>query len=388
MARGRGEGSVRLRDDGKWEGRMYTGPEGGPRTRKSVYGASKKEVLDKMAAERLASGEAFNDSGEMLLRDFLTHWLDALKAKTETVPPKRSRKTYESYKYTVNKYLVPYLGARPLKSLKPSDMIYLEKAHKAAGVPEKSSLYTRILLKNAVRTAVFPSQLIEADPYSAVRFERPKVAERQTWTWEQAERVFSAAKAREDRLYLFYVIDVALGLRHSEALGLKLSDFNFEAGTLRVQRTIAEYFGYRSGTGHVEFVVSPTKTHSSNATIHVPAEILKLVREHQLRYGIKPDGWLFQTRKGTFYTQSNVLRAFRKSIEFTGLPIPKITIHDLRHTCATLLLEKGMDLKDIQYLLRHSNYTITANTYAHVKPKAAKGLADTMGKIMRSGGMT
>lgn len=379
MARGKGEGSFRLRKDGRWEGQIAI--DG---ARKSVYGESKKDVLEKLSRLRLESGVPLAEGAAMSLAAFIEgYWLpDVQKNREDT--------TYRSYAYTVRKYVLPYVGNIALKDLNPGVMLRLGTAHEKNSVPPPTSWYARILLKTAVRQAVSPAQLIPVNPFADVRFKKPEVKEFETWTADQFARVQAAAEERGDRLALFYYLDVAIGLRHSETLALKGKSFDPQLNELRVDfqlyaKRIPKAPGQKKGS--TEYILKPTKTKASKATLPVSPEIIAAVRRHQLKYGLSNDDFLFTTSKGTHYTQGQVRRAFRVSIRRAGADIPKIRIHDLRHTCATLLLDKGKDLKDIQHQLRHKNYTITANTYAHVTKRKARATADTMADILRTGGL-
>jgi integrase len=381
MGRRNGEGSIRQKRPGLFEGRIMIN-----RVRRQFYGRTRKEVLDKIAQARLDSGTAFSSGGDMNTGDFLTYWLGTIKNS-------RAHKTYESYKITVEKHIRPHLGHRPLRSLVPGDMLGLQEVLKKKGVKPPSIWYACTILKIAIRRAVYPSQFIRVNPFADARLEKPKAKKKQWWSLEQFNRVHSAAKARGDRLALFYYLDVTVGLRHAETLALKGSDFDSKAGTLTVSKQLLEKRAEVRG-GPTTFELSPTKSEASDAIIPVPPEVLAAVREHQLARGLRPDDFLFMTGNGTHYTQGQVRRAFAASIRranadlaANAAEIPKITIHDLRHTCATVLLEAGADLKDIQRQLRHENYAITAKTYAHVSDRKARATADKMSALIQGAGV-
>lgn len=371
MARGRGEGSIKKRKDGRWEGQVSI--EG---NRKSVYGASKGEVLDKLAQVRIDSGVPLSDGADMSLADYLRFYLNGIKKK-------RSYRTHVSYKYVLDRHVVPYIGQLPLKDLNAGAMLRLEAAHEAANVPPAASWYARNTLRTAIRRAVYPYQLLSVNPFAEVRLERPATRKMTPWTMEEARRFFAAAEARGDGLSCLYVLAVLLGLRHSELLGLKVSDFDFKARTVTIQRQLL-LRRKSEGAERTHFTLEPTKTEASSATIAVPEEAIKEVQRHlerRLAAGRREE-FLFMTRNGTHLHQSQVRSAFMRSIRDAG--VPKIRIHDLRHTCATVLYEAGKDLKEIQMLLRHSNYTVTANTYMHVSQAKARGVADKMDELMRA----
>jgi integrase len=382
--RGRGEGTIRQRPDGKWEARFTV--HGKP---KSVYAATKQEVIKRLDELRATAGIPLSSGAEMKLGEYLDFWLRTI------VKPKRRYQTYESYRHTVEKHIKPYLGHIPLQKLNPGLMLMLEEAHKAQGDKFRAatSWYARVVLKIAVRQAVFPLRLLNLNPFADVRLEKPATRKMQTWSMEDARKFFSSAEKRKVRLLAFYVIGVLSGLRHSELLALKATDFDFKVGTLSITKQllakrIKPPEGSPPGTeGTTEFSIEPVKTKASEGVIPVPNEVLDIVKTHmanELAKGRRHE-FLFMTKNGTHYEQTNVRSAFYRTVKAAG--VPRIRIHDFRHTCATLLLEAGKDIKDIQYLLRHANFTITANTYAHVTTKKARAIADTMGELYRQGGV-
>lgn len=379
--RGRGEGMIRQRSDGKWEGRLTVHGK-----RKSVYADRKEDLLKKLDALRLQAGTPLLSGSEMKLGEYLDFWLRS------EVQPKRRYKTYESYRYTVENHIKPHIAHIPLQKLNPGVMLALAEAHRATKTKAPTSWYARIILKIAVRQAVFPLRLLNTNPFADVRLEKPPTRDMKTWSMAEAKKFFAVAEDREDRLWAFYVLGVLTGLRHSELLALQPSDFDFKAGTLSVSKQLLEKRippppdAPPDTDGTTEFSLEPAKTKASKATIPVPPEVLAVVKKHlenEFRKG-RRQPFLFMTKNGTHYSQANVRKAFKTSVK--AAKVTKIRIHDFRHTCATLLLEDGKDLKDIQFLLRHANYTVTANTYAHVTTKKARAIADSMGRMFREAG--
>jgi integrase len=344
------------------------------RLRKSVYAASKKALLDEIAKARIESGQGYLDGADMLLGDWFTLHLGTVKAT-------RRRKTHESYEYVVEKHLRPVLGHTKLSDVKPNTMWYLQAQLK--DVKPVAKWYACIVFKIFVRAAA-AKQLIPHNPFADIRLEKPAMRKWKFWSVEQAQAFFSATL--EDDLHAFYVLGVTCGLRHAELLALKVSDFDFAAGTLRVSKQLAEV-KVKDPTGlkkwNLQYSLEAVKTKASDAEIVVPEATLKVIKAHIAKRLTGRDGFLFMTSAGTHFSQSNVRRAFNGAITKAG--VPKIRVHDLRHTCATLLGEAGKEIKDIQFLLRHANFAITANTYMHVTKKMAQGVADAMDGIFAGG---
>jgi integrase len=190
--------------------------------------------------------------------------------------------------------------------------------------------------------------------------------------------------AKDDRFECLYGLSLMCGLRMGEALGLKWSDINLEAGTLRVHRQLQRM---REGGG---LVFSEPKN-ASRRTIDLPQRAVEALRSHrkrqaeeQLRAGSKwqDNGLVFATGKGTPMDAQNIVnRYFKLLLKRAGLP--DIRWHDLRHTCATLLLSRGTHPKLVQHLLGHASIQLTLDRYSHWIPSmgrhAAEGMDEALG---------
>ena len=198
-------------------------------------------------------------------------------------------------------------------------------------------------------------------------------------------RVFLDA-ARGQKHEALYVLSLTCGLRMGESLGLKWSDIYLEAGTLRVNRQLQRL--RKDGDRPGRLVFSEPKN-ASRRTIDLPQralEAFRIHREHQLeeklRVGSYEDSELvFATGKGTPLDAQNIVnRHFKPLLKRAGLP--PIRWHDLRHTCATLLLGRGVHPKLVQHLLGHASITITLDRYSHWIPSMGRHAAEGMDKAL------
>jgi integrase len=369
MARGKGEGSIYQRNDGTWEAKLSLGttPDG-RRIRKSVYGDTKAAVLEALARARFESGQGYPDGEKLTVARFLEMWLrDHVDSHTRP-------NTRKSYRYTVSQYLNPAIGALRLSELRPTSMDGLRAAMKTAKVPPASAFYACVVFKGAIRWAA-EKEVIKAYPFHATRLQRPVRPKMKTWSSEQALAFLANREEAGDRLWAFYVTALATGLRHGELLALRWEDLDFQARTVSVKHNLLEY----RENGRTCFALQPVKTEAGEATLHLPPFAVAALARHRLEHGAGSE-FVFMTTTGTHYMKTNVTFAFRQAVEAMGLKM--IRIHDLRHTCATLLLESGQSIKEIQAQLRHGDAGTTANTYAHVTEKMKKGTADVMQGIM------
>ena len=189
--------------------------------------------------------------------------------------------------------------------------------------------------------------------------------------------------AQEDRLEALYVLAIHCGLRQGELLGLRWEDIDLDAGTLQVRRTLTAAKGDR--------VFTAPKTVKSRRNLRLTAGAIDALRGHYQRQlkererlaGLWQDqGLIFASEVGTPMNRHNLLnRSFKPLLRRAGLP-HSVRFHDLRHTCATLLLGMGVHPKVVQELLGHSNVSITLDTYSHVLPsmgdQAASAMDDTL----------
>jgi len=158
------------------------------------------------------------------------------------------------------------------------------------------------------------------------------------------------------------------GLRQGELLGLQWEDVNLEAGTLQIRRTLSDG----------EF--TPPKTAKSRRSVNLTPTAIEALKRHSKRQAeemtkvdtqYQDQGLIFASLVGTPLSRRNLTRSFKALLQRAGLP-HTTRCHDLRHTCATLLVGRGFNGKFVQELLGHSTIAITLDTYAHLMP----GMAD------------
>jgi len=222
-----------------------------------------------------------------------------------------------------------------------------------------------VVLHKALDQAVSDG-LIPRNAAKGVKVPQAKRKEIRPLTPEQSKALLEAA--RGDRLEALYVLAHNTGLRQGELLALKWEDVELEDAVLRVRRTLT-----RTG-GKVD--VGPPKTNKSRRSIGLTTSAVEALRDHLVRQLEEmeemgslyhPGGLVFANESGGIINPSNLRnRSFTRLLERAGLP--KIRFHDLRHTCATLLLTKNVNPKIVSEMLGHSSISITLDTYSHVLP--------------------
>nr|WP_312888141.1 site-specific integrase [Nonomuraea rhodomycinica] len=180
------------------------------------------------------------------------------------------------------------------------------------------------------------------------------------------------------RLHALFDLALRTGMRRGELLGLRWSDLDLSGGTLAIRQTLQ----YVPGTG---LVTTATKTPSSERRIALPRECITSLTCHRTqqdadRATAGPDwtdtGLVFTTKTGTPLQHSNVNRDFHKLLRGAGLR--KIRFHALRHSCASLLLDQGVDPIVIKELLGHTHIAITADVYAHIRLRLQRDAIERM----------
>ena len=374
MARGRRgnkEGSIVKRADGRWMARVSL-PNG---KRRSFYGRTREEAARRMQAALRAIQEGMPVPDERLtVGKFLDQWLDQ---KRNTVRPR----TWEAYESKVRLYLKPALGRNRLARLAPQHVQRLQTEMLAQGLSPQTVRHARTVLRTALGQAVKWS-LIPRNVAALV--EPPKITRREpkVFTPDQA-RVFLDATAG-DRLEVLYQLAVALGMRQGEILGLSWDAVDLDKGELRVHRTLQRVDG--------KLQLGEPKTDRSRRTLPLSPSLVAKLREHRARQGRERlaagDRWqasgawdlVFVSEVGTPLDSPNLNKRFKRLVKRAGLP--EIRFHDLRHSCASMMIADGMSPRLVMEQLGHSQISTTMDTYAHVMPDALRDASDRMDRIL------
>ena len=240
--------------------------------------------------------------------------------------------------------------------------------------------YIHVTLHKALNDAVSDG-LVPKNVASAVKSPRSEKPEVHPLTREQARILLEGASKEDDRFEALYVVALHCGLREGELLGLKWEDVGLVARTLAVRRTLSE-----TRTGH-KFELTKNGKGRSVKLSQGAVEALKSHRARQNEERLKAGSlWqdhdlVFPTTIGTTMSGTNLTgRHFKPLLKKAGLPA--IRLHDLGHTCATILLMVGKHPKFVQELLGHASINITLDTYSHVIEGMDGGLADAMDEAL------
>ena len=370
--RGNGEGSISRRKNGGWMAQYVIYTARG-RKRRTIYGKTRKEVAGKLATalSDREKGMVF-EAGTLTVEEYLERWLpdcvrDTVKAST-----------YSSYEQLVNLHAIPTLGRIQLKTLTATHVRSLLREKLNSGLSPRTVQYIRFLLRKALDQAV-ADNLIPRNPVAGVKAPQVRGEEIRPLSCDQARIFLRTAAETGNRLEALYALAIQCGLRQGELLALTWEDVDLEARTLQVRRSLSG-----SSAGHPIFTTPKTAKSRRQIRLTLGAtETLKRHRKRQLEERVRiagmwqDHGLVFTTELGTPLNRHNLIqRSFKPLLNEAKLP--DIRFHDLRHTCATLLLTAGVHPKIVQELLGHSTIAITLDTYSHVLPGMGDAAAGAM----------
>jgi len=372
--RGHGEGSIYQRkSDNKWVGTVDLGWVDGKRKRKVVYGATRASVRERMAEVQRQLHDGTLSSSRQRLGPFLEDWLTVVLPSANIRPS-----TVANYALVVRKHLIPGLGHYWLEKLRP-EHVQRFLNEKAATLGPRSVQNLRTLLGAALQHAEKWGYVTRnvARLTNPPRLERKEVV---PLSPAEARRLLLASK--DDRLYALYAVALAIGLRKGEVSALRWDEVNFDEATLRVTGTLKRM----TGEGLVR---DEPKTKRSRRTVPLPEVCMAALRAHRIAQAqerlAQGERWqdldyVFTTAIGTPLDPRNLTRQFAAACKRAKLPATRF--HNLRHTCASLLLAQGVQPRVVMETLGHSGIAITMDLYTHVMPSQQREAADRMQSLL------
>jgi integrase len=400
--RGNGEGSIYQMKDGRWRAAVSIGYRNGKPRRKVYTAATRAEVQERLKRALGDQQLGLPIVGEReTVGKFLKHWIEHV-AKNRVRPS-----TLESYRWITEKHLIPNLGRLSLAKLSPQEVqAFLNDRLKSGRQPhpkrtkaktydnaqepiERQALADLSLTPRTIQHihATLRTALNQALKWNLVArnvatlVDGPHVSRTEVLPYTPAEAKKLLQALRDDRLEALYSAAMAVGLRQGEALGLRWSDIDFLAGTLSVRNALQRVDG--------KLQLVEVKFRKSRRTITMPKVAIDALTKHRASQEQerqfagsrwRETGFVFTTTIGTPLDGSTVTHRFQQALKAAKLR--RIRFHDLRHTCATLLLAQGVHPRVIMEILGHSQIAITMNLYAHVIPAMQREVAARMDEIL------
>ncbi|MBE3590445.1 MAG: site-specific integrase [Firmicutes bacterium] len=382
--RGRGEGSIFRRKDGRWAAEMSLGygPDG-KRRRVTIYGKTKREVQEKLMQLQQDALRGLPVKPEKLT--VAQHFEDWLAAKRRAV---RSG-TYLTYESHVRTHIIPAIGAVQLRDLDYRRINALYAKLQETGLAPSTLSDIASVLRSGLDDAVAKG-LIPRNPAKMVPKPKVRRHEARFMTQEEVRWLLEAVKG--ERLEAGFILALYTGMRPGEWLGLPWDAVDLTMGTVTVRQALHEENG--------RVFIGPVKTKAALRTITIPQTVVQALREHQRRQRLErmaagpawqDSGLVFTNTLGGLLRRSNVsvrdlARVIRKArklaaeaYEKASMPrseaqakaaklLEGVTLHTFRHTHAAALIAAGVDILTVSRRLGHENVRITLELYGHLMP--------------------
>lgn len=368
-------GTIRQRPDGTWESRITLGtnPGTGKPLRKSFYGKTQKEVRQKMteALNALDNG-TYQPTSKLTVAAWMQEWLDTFCAN------KLKPYTVTSYKGIIANHINNHMGAIQIQAVKGSHVQRMYNKMIEGGASPKTVKNVGAVAHKAFSMAV-KQGLISVNPCDAAELPHMQQHEIKPLTDADIPAFLEAIEA--DSMCNIFALCLFAGLREGEALGLSWSAVDFEKRSI----TICQQLQKEKTKGGQYKIVPFTKSNKPRTITPPPIafDYLKREQKRQAENRLKagslwsnPNNLVFTDETGdnlkifTFYSH------FKKIAASIGRPDARP--HDLRHTCATVAISTGSDVKSVQSMLGHATASFTLNVYAHTSEKMMLDTADRM----------
>ena len=338
----------------------------------TLDGKGNKKLAEKAMREILtefeANGEVFNQpkiKSGILFSDFLQSWCDEHKPELQTT-------TVDGYQHMLDKHIKPYFEGM---SLKLEDILvdtieeyYDDKMEE--GLSQNTVLKHHSLIRTALNYAV-KEKAIKENPADIAKKPKKKKFKGSYFNLDELNQLFQVSKGNV--LEPIILLTVYYGLRRSEVLGLKWSNIDFKNNLISVAHKVVRTKGDDGKTTIAK--EDRLKSSSSYRTMPLMDDLSRYLQELKQtqkeqrqanpdKYNLENIDYVCLDELGEIIKPDYIAYHFEKLILENGLS--RIRFHDLRHSCATLLLSLGFDMKSIQEWLGHANIQTTANIYAHV----------------------
>lgn len=376
--RKKGTGAVRLRKDGRWEGRLIVGYDilGKPQI-KYVMTKTKEECEEKLRELRTRYQLTLTRNAKnSTFGEWIDYWYQNFSK------PKLQIATQLSYENGIYKHIIPELGDILLKNLSQRDFqrFYIKlktdgriirREQFGAGVSNRMIRACHANCRMAILAAI-DEKLIYRNPMVGCKVP-PKEKGRMEFL-EAGELQRLLIQAKYDGYYELFLLELSTGLRLGELLALQWEDLSFRTGELRIWRQVVCLNG--------KLHISEPKTNASVRTVILPENVLNALRAHKETLDSK---WMFPSpvKEDQPLTHGCVRRRLKRTLERAQCKM--VCFHDLRHTFATMALDNGMDVKTLSVIIGHATTATTLDVYSHVtnsmRQQAARIIDRKIGKV-------
>jgi integrase len=372
-------GQIINRGDDTWLVRIFRGRDSqGRRTYLNKTIKGKKKDAETFLSQTLAaiSTGTFVEPSLLTLSEYLDKWLES------GARPRVSERTFADYKALLERYVRVPLGGKKLTELRTLDIQALYSEMQNRGLSPRVVRYTHAVLSSALKQSV-RWEILSRNPSEYVQLPKQTRKEMRALSSDEAAKFLAALEG--DRCATVLTFALATGMRPEEYFGLQWKDIDLKKGTATVQRALV----WRTKGGG--WYYGEPKTSRSRRTLPLPASMVKRLVEHKRRQAEErlkagsawqDHGLVFTTTIGGPLNISKLTRNnFKPALKRAGLP-QSVRLYDLRHTCATLLMQAGENPKVVSERLGHSTITLTLDVYCHALPTMQEAASQKLESIL------
>jgi integrase len=401
--RANGEGSIYPFRNG-FAAYVWVTTPAGERKRKYVYGPTREGVHDKWLKLHQAAKNGPVATSVPRLSEYLNYWL------TKVIKPNRAPKTFINYELFTRLYINPTLGGRRLDKLSVRDVQKWingipsvcqccvqgkdarrdEKRRRCCALSvrrcckdapsDRTVSHIRACLRTALNQAI-RDELIGRNVAELVTLPTVRKRKRTAWTTEEARKFLESARDARDAMYAGYVLAVVLGLRKGEILGLTWGALDFDNGELAVSHQLQRAGG--------ELLHRATKTAESDDTMPLPSIVVtalekrrrdQLADRKEAEVAWQPTDLVFTTKYGRPIEPRNFNRSWDNRVARSD--VRKITVHDGRRSCGTLLVDLDVHPRVIMRILRHAQFSMTMEIYSQASSAKTRDALKRLGESL------
>ena len=376
--RPQGDGTIRKRNDGRWEARIIIGHKNdGSPMYKSAFAKTQKSALKQLhQLLDLYRDIDLTEECRMTLGEWMDKWLDEYMIFTI------KENTIKGYRSQIDHQIKPFIGHKQLASLTTADIQKFYNKIKKEGRVHPHPIHGHVLSDSMVRKihmmlheameVAVRERYIVRNPTDNTTIPKKTTTEKQVLDDSQLNRFLEAIQG-EPYWHDFFYVEVMTGLRRGEICGIKWSDIDFNEGTLCIKRSVSTKEG-----GGVS--IGETKTDAGVRTIIMPPSVATLLWKKR---SDAINEWVFPhyTNPSDPLHPSSAYKKLKTLLK--RLELPLLRFHDLRHTFATQATDGGVDPKTLAGILGHTDASFTLDTYTHVTSDMQRGASAIVNNMMQ-----
>ena len=369
-----------LPEEYSWFGQLSVGfdPKTGKIKRRSFYGKRRKDVVKKMQkVQNEMSKGTYSEPSKTLFKTWLDNWLQIYK-KGNLKPT-----TYDSYENRIRVHIQPGLGEIPIEKLQTqmiqdfyNSKLRSDRGDSKDGLSARSVRHLHTIICSSLDQAVQEGLL----QINVAKSAKPPIVRRKKMSNMSLENLIKFANSvKTDKHYSSYIIAITTGLRRGELLGLCWDCVDLDNGTISIERQLLVL---KEGV----VLDDGTKSKLSRRKVTLTDDGIKVLKDQKAKQddnrklltggGYTDNNLVFSRDDGSFLDPREFTKRFQRNLEKAGLP--KIRLHDLRHTHASLLLEKEIHPKIVQDRLGHSSIITTLDLYSHLSEGLQKKASESL----------